>query len=192
MTATHGAANEPDNAERIAAAALHLAGQSGWRNLALGDIAAEAAVTLSELARHYGNRAEILDGFERMIDRRMLAGAVAGDIGDKARDRVFDIIMERFDALLPYRDGVRRVSRELAFDAPSSLALVCALPRTVTWMCSRARRSQSTALSCRSKLAILGAVYVAALPGLAQRRGPGFGQDHGGPGSVSSTAPSAC
>ena len=54
-----------------------------------------------------------------MIDRRMLAGAAAGDIDDKPRDRLFDIIMERFDALLPYRDGMKRIARELPFDPAS-------------------------------------------------------------------------
>src|SRR5882757_1743441 len=121
----------PTVADTIAAAAIRLAGDRGWRNLTLGDIAAEAGVTLSALARCYGSRQEILDGFERMIDRRMLAGAAAGDIDDKPRDRLFDIIMERFDALLPYRDGVRRITRELPFDLASALVLATAAPRSI-------------------------------------------------------------
>jgi len=153
--------NVASEADTIAAAAVRLAGERGWRNLTLGDIAQEAGVTLSALARSFGSRADILDGFERMIDRRMLAGAIAGDIDDKPRDRLFDIIMERFDALLPYRDGVRRITRELPFDLMSALALATAAPRTIGWMFTGARIAVDGP-AMPFKLAILGGVYLAA------------------------------
>jgi len=69
----------------------------------------------------------------------MLAGVVAGDVGDAPRDRLFDVIMERLDALLPYREGLRRIARELPLDPPSGLVLACALPRSVAWMYAGAR-----------------------------------------------------
>ena len=153
--------NQPSEADTIAAAAVRLAGERGWRGLTLGDIAAEAGVTLSALARCYGSRQEILDGFERMIDRRMLAGAIAGDIDDKPRDRLFDIIMERFDALLPYRDGVRRIGKELLFDPLTGLTLAAAAPRTLGWMFTGARIA-ADGPAMPFKLAVLGGVYLAA------------------------------
>src|SRR5882757_7801046 len=155
------AANMPSEADSIAAAAVRLAAERGWRNLALGDIAVEAGVTLSALARSYSSRPEILDGFERMIDRRMLAGAAAGDIDDKPRDRLFDIIMERFDALLPYRDGVRRITRELPFDLASALVLATAAPRSIGWMFAGARIAVDGP-AMPFKLAVLGGVYLTA------------------------------
>ncbi len=149
------------DADRIAGAAVVLAGRKGWRNLALGDIANEAGVTLEHLARFYTCRPDILDGFERMIDRRMLAGAAAGDIDDKPRDRLFDIIMERFDGLLPYRDGVRRITRELALDPASGLVLAAAMPRSVAWMFAGARIKISGP-AAPLRLAALGGVYLSA------------------------------
>jgi AcrR family transcriptional regulator len=156
-----GQTAQPGPADRIAGAAVILAGQRGWRSLALGDIANHAGVTLEALARHYVCRPEILDGFERMMDRRMLAGAAAGDIDDKPRDRLFDIIMERFDGLLPYRDGVRRITRELPFDPASGLVLATAMPRSVAWMFAGARITLSGP-TAPLKLAALGAVYLSA------------------------------
>lgn len=149
------------DADAIAAAAVRLAGERGWRNLAMGDIATEAGLNMSAVARCYTCRPEILDGFERMIDRRMLAGAAAGDIDDKPRDRLFDIIMERFDALLPYRDGVRRITRELPFDPASGLVLAASMPRSVAWMFAGARIAVSGP-TMPLKLAVLGAAYLAA------------------------------
>lgn len=143
----------------IAAAAIRLAGERGWRNLTMGDIATEADITLAELSRWYVCRPEILDGFERMIDRRMLAGASAGDVDDKPRDRLFDIIMERLDALVPYKDGVRRITRELPFDPASGLVLGAAMPRSIAWMFAGARIAVDGP-AMPVKLAILGGVYL--------------------------------
>jgi AcrR family transcriptional regulator len=153
---------EPSTAETIAGAAIKLAGERGWRSISLADIALEADVTLSELSRYYSCRPDILDGFERMIDRRMLAGAAAGDVDDKPRDRLFDIIMERLDALAPYREGVKRVARAVPFDPGIGLVLACALPRSIAWMFAGARIAldgPTTPL----RIAVLGGVYMSTL-----------------------------
>ena len=147
------------DADNIAAAAVRLAGERGWRNLPLDDIAVAAGIEPGTMNRHYLCRAEILDGFERMIDRRMLAGAAAGDIDDKPRDRLFDIIMERLDALLPYRDGVRRIARELPFDPASGVVLAAALSRSVARMFAGARLSLAGP-TMPLKLAALGGAYL--------------------------------
>ncbi len=121
-------------ADTIATAAVNLAATRGWRSLTLGDIAAEAGATLGELSRHYSCKPEILNGFERLIDSRMLAGVTGSPSDDKPRDRLFDVLMSRFDALLPHRDGVRRIARELPFDHTSGLVLALALPGSAAWM----------------------------------------------------------
>ena len=125
-------------ADRIAAAAVTLAGHKGWRGLTLAEIAAEAGVTLPELSRRYRCKPEILDGFERMIDTQMLSGTAADTGDEKPRDRLFDVVMARFDALSPFRDGVRRIARELPFDSASGLVLAMAMPRTAAWMLASA------------------------------------------------------
>jgi AcrR family transcriptional regulator len=153
---------EPGAADKIAAAGIKLAGERGWRSLSLADIALEADVTLSELSRYYSCRPDILDGFERMIDRRMLAGAAAGDVDDKPRDRLFDIIMERLDALVPYREGVRRIARELPFDPASGLVLAFALPRSVAWMFAGARIALDGPTT-PARLLVLGGVYMSTV-----------------------------
>jgi len=123
-----------DLGDRIACAAVDLAATRGWRGSTVTEIADEAGVTLGELSRHYSCKPEILDGFERLIDRRMLSGVTAGAGNDKPRDRLFEIVMSRFDALMPHRDGVRRIMRELPFDQASGLVLTLAMARSAVWM----------------------------------------------------------
>lgn len=146
--------------DRIAEATLRLAGRKNWRSLALADIAEEAGIALAELAAHYPSKPAILDGFERMIDRRMLAGA-SSDTSEPARDRLLGIIMERFDALQPYRDGVRHVAREAPLDPSVGLVLACALPRSISWMLAGAR-VPSDGPTALVRIAVLGVAYVAA------------------------------
>ena len=151
-----------ETAEKIAIAAVQLAATRGWRSLGLAEIAAEAGVTLADLAGCYGSRPQILDGFERMVDRMMLAGASAGDTGEAQRDRLFDIIMARLEALQPYRDGLRRIARELPMDPPSGFVLTCALPRSVAWMYAAAGIKIGGAVM-PLRLATLGAAYFGTL-----------------------------
>ena len=148
-----------DKADLIAGAAIRLAGRSGWRNAMLREIAAEAGLTLAELAQSYSSRAAILDGFENMIDRQMLANAAADNLEDPPRDRLFEIIMGRFDALAPYKDGARRVARDLPFDPQSGLVMACALPRSVSWMLAGARLPVGGPLM-PLRLASVGAAYL--------------------------------
>ena len=153
---------QPSNSDIVAAAALTLAGESGWRSLSMGDIALAAGISLAELSRCFASRYEILDGFERMMDRRMLDGAAAGDINDKPRDRLFDIIMERLEAMAPYRDGLGRVAKEVPFDPPSGLVLAAALPRAISWMFAGARIDIGGPLM-PLKLAVLGGIYMSVV-----------------------------
>jgi AcrR family transcriptional regulator len=148
-----------DTADRIAESALTHAATNGWRNLAVADIAAGAGVSLSELAACYPGKHDILAGFESLIDRRMLAGAV-GDFGDTPRDRLFAIIMERFDALTPFRDGVKRLTSDLPFDASGALILASCLPRSINWMCEAARISLGGPLMPLKLMALTG-LYLA-------------------------------
>lgn len=136
MTDTIPAQDEPGESDRdaIAIAAVRLAGRKGWRTLSLAEIAAEAGVSLADLASCFVCRQEMLDQFERIIDRRMLGRAVGPDSTDRLRDRLFDLLMERFEALQPFREGVNRIARDLPFDPASGLVLAAALPRTVAWM----------------------------------------------------------
>jgi AcrR family transcriptional regulator len=151
--------SETDKADLIAGAAIQLAGRTGWRSATLGDIAAEAGVTLAELARSYCGRPAILDGFENMIDRRMLAGAAAGT-EDRPRDRMFEIVMARLDALALYREGAKRVAHDLPFDPQSGLVMACALPRSISWMFAGANLPLGGPLT-PLKLAAVGAAYLA-------------------------------
>lgn len=134
-TRAAAAAAAPGDLDRAAIdAAMRLAEQQGWRNVTLSAVAAACGVSLGDLYRRYPSRAAILAGLARQIDRQVLAHRPAGEEGESARDRLFDVMMRRFDALGPYRRGIASVIE----DAPRDpLTLACfgfQLRRSMAWM----------------------------------------------------------
>lgn len=101
-----------DPVERILAAAMEVAVGIGWRRAALADIAAAAGMSLGELHAHFADKAAMLRGIVELADRKVLAGAAEPDPESSARDRLFDVLMRRFDVLKPYREGLAAVARE--------------------------------------------------------------------------------
>lgn len=112
-------------------AALELAAQQGWRQTTLADIATAAGLTLAELHRQYPARSAILAELSRRADAAMLAAAGGED--ESVRDRLFAVLMARFDLLRPYREGLRRIVRDSALDPCAVLAGGVSLGRSLGW-----------------------------------------------------------
>ena len=128
---------------RIISAALALAVSDGWRTVSLSDIAAEAGVSLSELRVAFSSKAAIVNGFIKSIDEKVLAGIEEGDETSSTRDRLFDVLMRRFDALSPHKAGVAAILRDTCMDPISGL---CILPRflcSMAWMLEAAGQSSA-------------------------------------------------
>ena len=121
----------------IHAAAMRAAAGIGWRRTRLADIAEEAGLTLAELHARYTSKQALLDGLVRNIDRTVLAGAQQSkdDEDTSYRDRLFDILMQRFDALNPYKDGLRAVVRDAGSGGIAEILCGgCRLLRSMRWM----------------------------------------------------------
>jgi AcrR family transcriptional regulator len=114
-------AKTPHGHDPIIDAALSLAAERGWRGLSLADIAERAKMKLPEVVGHFGSRAAILDAYLRRIDQRMLEGGVP-EAGESAKDRLFDVIMRRFDAMAGDRAALKVIMRQSADDPR---ALLC-------------------------------------------------------------------
>lgn len=125
------AAADPD---RLVDVALRLIGRDGWRRVSMASIAAEAGLPILNVYRAFSSKPAILCAFSRRIDEAVLAASLEADADERPRDRVFDLLMRRFDALQPYREALEVLGRELPTDPAAALAAGAALLRSMTWM----------------------------------------------------------
>lgn len=121
--------------DRLIDAAFRLAAGHGWRHVSLAEIAEEAGVPLSAALPAYPSKTALLRAFIRRIDGEMLA-AVGDDGagGDSPRDRLFEVVMARFDALAPYRDGLAAILKDTACDPMATLCLLPTTRSSLAWM----------------------------------------------------------
>ena len=95
---------------RIIDAALRLAAAKPWRDVTFGEIAQAAGIGLADLAKEFYGKLGIVSGFQKLVDEEVLRRArVVFGADENPRDRVFDVVMTRFDVLQPYRPALRSI-----------------------------------------------------------------------------------
>ncbi|WP_395644911.1 hypothetical protein [Terricaulis sp.] len=88
----------------LARAALSLAARMPWNTVTLAKLADESARPLTEF---YGaSLGEAVDCVEEAFDRAVADNVAALDPAQSVRDRLFDLIMKRFEAMEPHRIAV--------------------------------------------------------------------------------------
>src|SRR5208283_736819 len=100
------AAAPRSDADQIIDAALGLIETEGWRRLSLAAVAAKAELPILQVYRNFGSKQAILCGLYRRIDEAVLADPPAGEADERPRDRLFDLLMRRFDALQPHKSAL--------------------------------------------------------------------------------------
>lgn len=147
--------------ERIIETAFALSQEHGWRDLSLAEIAEAVGLPLSEVYPVFSSKQAILNGFSRQIDAAMLAEGGA-DMELPARDRLFDMIMRRFDALQPHKEALGVILQQQLGDP---LGTCCGLGRLRRSMAATLEGAGFSTTGCRGMLRVKGlsAVYLATL-----------------------------
>ena len=128
-------ARKSDPEEKIINAAMKLAAAQGWRTLTLHDIAKAAKLKLSEMPAHFSSKTAILAAYGRRIDARVLDEASAEEMGgESARDRLFDVLMMRFDAMAGEKAALKRIAEDMKREPLSSAVLARPMLQSMGWM----------------------------------------------------------
>ncbi|MDE4910580.1 TetR/AcrR family transcriptional regulator [Methylobacterium sp. 092160098-2] len=109
--------------EAAVEALMRLAAEQPWNDIEVSDIAREAGLTLAELRDLFPSKGAVLGGLTRIIDRKVLEGDLAGLEEEPTRERLFDVLMRRIDAMEPYKPALRRIAYALRGEPLSMLAL---------------------------------------------------------------------
>lgn len=163
--------SEVNPRERIIDATLTLTARDGWDAVTLPRIARHAKISLSALHEQFDDRYDILAGYARRVDRRVLEAVGPVETGSNHRDRLFDILMERFDILNENREALLSIIEHLKCEPHQILTSLPYLGRSMRWMLEAAGIATS-GLRGAAHIAALSAVYVATMRTWAQDDSP--------------------
>jgi ubiquinone biosynthesis protein COQ9 len=130
-TAHNGRMSSPDFDHALIAAVFRLAAESGWARVSVAAAAQSAGLSLAEARVRFPGKHTLLRRFGQVLDQAALAGA---SHEGPVKDQLFDLLMGRFEAMKPYRDGVRSLLRYLPRDPATGLQLACATRSSMRWM----------------------------------------------------------
>ena len=115
-------------------AALDLAATRGWRDVTLTDIAQAAGMSLADLRREFISKNDIIRAFQKEVDAEVLAKARPATETQSPRDRLFDIVMTRFELMTPHKAALRRISAYLCCRPGEASTVLCSSLASQYWM----------------------------------------------------------
>jgi AcrR family transcriptional regulator len=122
---------------------MALLAERRFEDIGFAEIATRAGVSLSELRGKHASKVELIAAHMREIDREVLAGIDPGMAEEPARERLFDVLMRRLDALGPYKQAVRSLRRSAMTNPGLCFAINGLAVRSMQWMLTAADISAS-------------------------------------------------
>jgi AcrR family transcriptional regulator len=105
-----------------------------FEDIGLAEVAGRAGLKLSQLRAEFGSTLTIFAAHIKDIDSVVLSGGDAEMTDEPPRERLFDVLMRRLDALAPYKEAVRSMLRSARRNAGLAFALNAMAVRSQTWM----------------------------------------------------------
>ncbi len=154
------AASAPD--PDLLTIAFALLVERGWAGLSLPALAERSGLPLVEVHRRLPDRRVVLRALSERVDQAMLEVDLGELEGLPPRDKLFELIMRRLDALAPFRAGLDRLARDARRDPCLLLPITCRLDRSLRWMQELAGL-RANGLCARLQRRALLAVYLQTL-----------------------------
>jgi AcrR family transcriptional regulator len=104
-----GSPPKADPKSRIIDALMALVAEQDWDEISITDIARRAGVSLGEFRDAFPSKGAILAGLSRKVDKIVLDGTNDDLIGEPTKERLFDVLMRRIDAMTPYKRGLAAI-----------------------------------------------------------------------------------
>jgi len=117
--------------QALVAAVFSQAALRGWSDVNIAEAARDAGLPLGDVRARFPGRGAVLLRFGVMADQAALA---SGSSEPSPRERLFDMVMSRFDALQQHRPGILQLLQALRTDPGTSLLLYSATLRSMKWL----------------------------------------------------------
>ncbi len=136
-------ASDKSDRERIVEALMALAAERRFSEIGLTDIATRSGLTLGRVRGEFNSVLSILAAQMEAIDRQVLDGSDADMAEETPRERLFDVLMRRLEALAPHKAAIHSIVRAARCNPPLALALNGLAVRSQQWMLAAARITTS-------------------------------------------------
>jgi len=115
-------------------ALMALLAEQSFEQIGLAEVAGRASLKLSQLRAEFRSTLAIVAAHIKDIDRAVLGGGDADMTEEPARERLFDVLMRRIEALAPYKGAVRALLRSARRNPGLAFALNGFALRSQRWM----------------------------------------------------------
>ena len=120
--------------DKIIDAALAEACVMGWQFVTLKDISRRAELPLSEVCEYFDDKNDILAGYGRRIDQKMLESVSALDESLSVKENLFEVLMERFDLLNDDREALVSILSSFKLDPKQAVISLPHLCKSMNWV----------------------------------------------------------
>lgn len=115
-------------------ALMALLAEHAFEEIGLAEVAGRAGIKLSALRAEFGSTLAIYGAHIKDIDKTVLDGGDADMAEEPPRERLFDVLMRRIEAMTPYKEAVRSMMRSARRNAGLALAMNAMAVRSQAWM----------------------------------------------------------
>ena len=99
---------------------LRLTSQNGWKGFSMLDIAKGCDMPFAELLEWFSDKTDVLIAYGRSVDLQACSDVRDVDVSLAVKDRVFEILMARFDVISDNKDAVTSILKDLKCDPVSA------------------------------------------------------------------------
>jgi hypothetical protein len=118
----------------ILSAALEVASVRQWEFVSLIEIADSAGLQVNDITSVYAAKSDILEAIIDDLDNEVVLSFPDYDEDIPARDRIFDVLMERFDIANPHRDAHISFFKSFGWTQNESCADISLMKKSMTRM----------------------------------------------------------
>lgn len=155
-------ANNASHKQNIIDVALRLAAVEGWEHLSVRHIADTAEIPLADFYDHFDDKTDIVVAYGRALDREVMQAFPKFHPETSHRERLFDILMERFDKVNEHRAALLSILNSMKFDPKQMIISLPHLGHSMQRMLELADIDTGGARGALRVMGLLG-VYVWAL-----------------------------
>jgi AcrR family transcriptional regulator len=129
---------KPKPQQKIVDALMALTSERAWDEVTLEAIAERAGVTLAALRASYDGRLAVLSDFVRGVDESVLGGIDPTLATESPRERLFDLLFARLEALAPHKQAIGNLAKAARRDPVLAFCLNGITTTSMVWMLSAA------------------------------------------------------